>query len=249
MLNNIILSPFVIAFLITVVSTPICLLFIKKMGIVDDPSSHKHPAVIHKKPIPRGGAIPMLIGVFLAGAIFLPMTKIVIALFIASLISLIIGVLDDKLDISPYIRFIVNFIVAMIVVGSGVGIPFITNPFGGTLFLNTLRFSFDFFGYHWVLVFSDLIAIIWLVWIMNMLNWSKGVDGQMPGIVAISAFVIGILSLRFPVIDQANLISAKLSFILSGAALGFLVFNYYPARIFPGYGATAIYLLLGSVSI
>lgn len=249
MLSNIILSPFIIAFLTTVIATPICLIFIKKIGIVDDPTSHKHPAVIHKKPIPRGGGIPMFIGVFIAGVIFLPITNIVIALFVASVISLLIGVLDDKLDISPYIRFVINFIVAVIVVGSGVGISFITNPFGGTLFLNTYRFSFDFLGHHSILVFSDLIAIIWLVWIVNMLNWSKGVDGQMPGIVAISAFVIGVLSLRFPIIDQTNLISAKLSFILSGAALGFLIFNYYPARIFPGYGATAIYLLLGSVSI
>src|SRR3989344_7138452 len=219
MLINIILSPFIIAFLTTVIATPICLIFIKKMGIVDDPSSHKHPAVIHKKPIPRGGAIPMLIGVFLAGAIFLPMTKIVIALFIASLISLIIWVLDDKLDISPYVRFIVNFIVAVIVVGSGVGIPFITSPFGGTLFLNTFRFSFDFLGNHSILVFSDLIAIIWLVWVMNMLNWSKGVDGQMPGIVAISAFVIGLLSLRFISEEPLALVSTHLSFIISGASL------------------------------
>lgn len=82
-----------------------------------------------------------------------------------------------------------------------------------------------------------------------MLNWSKGVDGQMPGIVAISAIVIGALSLRFPIIDQQNLISAKLSFIIAGASLGFLIFNFYPAKIFPGYGATSIYLLLGAVSI
>jgi len=246
---EIIFFPFLISFIIVVVATPLSLIFIKRLGIIDDPKKHKHPAILHKKPVPRGGGIPLFIGVLIAGILFLPLTKIVIALFLASFISLIIGVLDDKYDLSPYVRFIFNIIAGLIIVGSGVGIPFVTNPFGGTFYLNIFRLSFDFFGQHSILVFSDLIAIIWLVWIMNMLNWSKGVDGQMPGIVAISAVVIGLLSLRFPVIDQTNLISAKLSFILAGASLGFLVFNFYPAKIFPGYGATSIYLLLGALSI
>ena len=246
---EIIFLPFIISFIIVVVATPLSIIFIKKLGIIDDPKKHKHPAILHKKPVPRGGGIPLFIGVVIAGLLFLPLTKIVIALFLASFISLLVGVLDDKYDLSPYIRFIFNIIAGLIIVGSGVGIPFVTNPFGGTFYLDTFRLAFDFFGQHSILVFSDLIAIIWLVWVMNMLNWSKGVDGQMPGIVAISAIVIGLLSLRFPIIDQTNLISAKLSFILAGASLGFLIFNFYPAKIFPGYGATSIYLLLGALSI
>lgn len=74
-------------------------------------------------------------------------------------------------------------------------------------------------------------------------------DGQMPGVVAISAIVIGLLSLRFGPFDSLSILSAKLSFIIAGASLGFLVFNFYPAKIFPGYGATAIYLLLAAVSM
>lgn len=246
---EIIFLPFLISFITVVTITPLSLIFIKKLGIIDDPKKHKHPAILHKKPVPRGGGIPLFIGVLIAGILFLPLTKVVIALFLASFISLFVGVLDDKYDLSPYIRIIFNIIAGLIIVGSGIGIPFVTNPFGGTFYLNTFQFAFDFFGHHSIFAISDLIAIIWLVWVMNMLNWSKGVDGQMPGIVAISAIVIGILSLRFPIIDQTNLISAKLSFILAGASLGFLIFNYYPAKIFPGYGATSIYLLLGALSI
>ncbi len=241
--------PFITAFVVVVIATPVSLIFLRKLDIIDDPKLHKHPAVIHKHPVPRGGGIPLFVGVVVSGIFFLPLTKIVIALFFASLISLMIGVLDDKFDISPYTRFFVNILAAGIVIGSGVGIPFVTNPFGGVIYLNSLRIPFDFFGHHSILFFSDLIALLWIVWVMNMLNWSKGVDGQMPGIVAISAIVIGILSLRFSVINDASLISARLSFILAGASLGFLIFNFYPAKIFPGYGATAIYLLLASVSI
>lgn len=241
--------PFITAFVATVIVTPISIVFIKKLGIFDDPKLHKHPAIIHTKPIPRAGSIPFFAGVAIAGFLFLPLTKIVLALFFASLISLIVGVIDDKFDISPYIRFIINIIVAIIIIANGLDIPFITNPFGGILHLDAIKFSFDFFGIHLIILLSHIITLIWIVWVMNMLNWSKGVDGQMPGIVAISALVIGVLSLRFPTIDVTNLISIKLSFIIAGAALGFLIFNFHPAKIFPGYGATSIYFLLSAVSI
>jgi len=243
----IIFFPLLTAFIATVIATPLSLIFIKKFGIVDDPKKHKHPAIIHKIPIPRAGGIPLFIGVLIASLIFLPVEKITIAIFTASFICLLTGVLDDKFDISPYFRFVINIIAAIIVVFAGVNVPFITNPFGGILFLNSLHVPF--LGLIELNFISYVIAIIWIVWVVNMLNWSKGVDGQMPGIVAISAIIIGILSLRFPVLDQYSLMSATLSFIIAGASLGFLLFNFYPAKIFPGYGATAIYLLLAVASI
>jgi len=236
-LDLIIFLPILFSFLITLVATPLSIRLIKKFGILDDPKTHKHPAVIHKKPVPRGGGIPLFIGVIISAIFFLPMVKITISLFIAAFIALLIGILDDKLDLSPYFRFAMNIVCVLIVVSAGINVSFITNPMGGILYLNQLPFL------------PEIIALIWIVWAMNMLNWSKGVDGQMPGIVAISAVVIGILSLRFVVADQNSLIAAKLSFIIAGASLGFLIYNFYPARIFPGYSATSIYLLLAVVSI
>lgn len=233
--NSIIFLPLLVAFVSTVAITPLALIFIKKYKILDDPKKHKHPAIIHKKPIPRGGGIPLFAGVLISSLLFLPINNLTIGIFSASFISLLIGVLDDKIDISPYMRFLVNITAGIIVVASGVSISFITNPLGGIL--NIPPFV------------SHLFVVLWVVWVMNMLNWSKGVDGQMPGIVAISAIVIGILSLRFEVLDQISIMNAKLSFIIAGASLGFLIFNYYPAKIFPGYSATSIYLLLSIVSI
>lgn len=241
--------PFLIACIATIVFTPISLLFIKKWGLFDDPAKHKHPGIIHTKPIPRGGGIPLFIGVVTAGIFFIPLTKITIALLLASFLALFIGVLDDKFDVSPYIRFLINILTAAIVVGSGVGILFITNPLGGILHLDSFRWIIPLFGYSFLFRISDVFAVIWIVWVMNMLNWSKGVDGQMPGIVAISSLVIGILSLRFTTTEQLTTTTATLSFIISGASVGFLFFNFYPAKIFPGYGATAIYLLLSVVSL
>lgn len=241
--------PFLVAFVVTVITTPLALPFIKKAGLIDDPKKHKHPALQHKKTIPRGGGIPLFLGAWAAGFIFIPISKVTIGLFLASLLAVIVGTLDDKYDISRYVRLLTNFICAIIVVSSGIGIAYITNPFGGIIHLDAIRWSFSFFGLHSVIILSDILAILWIAWVMNMLNWSKGVDGQMPGVVAISAIVIGLLALRFSFTDPFTVIGGNLSFAIAGAAVGFLLFNFYPAKIFPGYGATAIYLLLASLSI
>lgn len=248
-INNFILLPFIAAFLGTAFFTPFCIKLLKKYGIVDDPKVRRHPAIIHSKPIPRGGGIPLYIGVAIAGLLFLPLNKITGAIYLSSFIALITGILDDKYDLSPYLRFVVNIVCALIIVGAGVSVSYITNPLGGILHLNEFRLPFEILGMSGAIVLSDIVAVLWIVWVMNMLNWSKGVDGQMPGIVTISAAIIGILSLRFGIFDDFSQITTTLSFIISGTALGFLIYNFHPAKIFPGYGATAIYLLLAVVSI
>jgi UDP-GlcNAc:undecaprenyl-phosphate/decaprenyl-phosphate GlcNAc-1-phosphate transferase len=239
--------PFITAFIATIIATPISLIFIRRLGLFDDPKAHKHPAIIHKKPIPRGGGIPLVIGILAGAIVFLPFSKIAIAIYLALIFALAVGILDDKFDISPYLRFVLNIVTAGIVVASGVTISFVTNPFDGILHLNTI-FSLSLFGFINIGL-SDLVAVVWIIWVMNMLNWSKGVDGQMPGIVVISAVVIGIVSMRYPLTEENTLIAATLSFAIAGSALGFMFYNFYPAKIFPGYGATAVYLALAIVSI
>lgn len=245
--------PLLTAFLIASLTTPIAIAAMRRLGILDDPKLHKHPGVIHTKPIPRGGGIPLFLGALGAGILFLPLNEFTTGIYFAALLALVIGVIDDKLnaqskDVSPYLRFLVNILCAVIIIGSGVTIPFITNPFtGGILHFDTVKIPLFLFGSS--IALSDIIAGIWIIWVMNMLNWSKGVDGQMPGIVAISAVVIGIVALRFSPLDANSIFDAKLSFIIAGSALGFLLYNFHPARIFPGYGATALYLLLAVVSM
>ncbi len=247
------LLPFVTALLLTSVLTFFSITLVKKLGLWDDPKIHKHPAILHTKPIPRGGGIPLFFGTLFTSLFFLPFNNITISVFFAAFLALSIGLIDDKLnaqskDVSPYLRFLVNILTAVIVVGSGLSIHFITNPFGGgVLHLDAIKFSLPFLPFS--LLLSDLITVIWLIWVMNMINWSKGVDGQMPGIVAISAIVIGILSLRLNPAGQGGSIDAELSFIIAGAAVGFLFFNFHPAKIFPGFGATSLYLLLAVASI
>lgn len=205
---------------------------------MDDPKTHKHPAIIHKKPTPRAGGLAILIAVVTSALFFLPLYTPLLIIYAASIGVVAVGLLDDKYDISPYIRFLTNVLFAgMVVFAAGVHIPFVTNPLGGIV---------QFPGMYFL---PQILAIVWIVWVMNMLNWSKGVDGQMPGIAAISAVIIGIAAFRFPEITEGNIIAGNISFIVAGAAAGFLVFNFYPAKIFPGYSATILGFLIGILSI
>lgn len=234
-------NPFIISVIISLICVPFVIKLAQKYKLVDDPKKHIHPAILHTKVIPRAGGLPIYIAVLISAILFLPLSIQLSVILLAGLGVVCVGLLDDKYDLSPYIRFLTNILFAGIVVFAGVTIPFVTNPFGGIL-----QFSgTSVIDYY----LPQVLAVIWIVWVMNMLNWSKGVDGQMPGIAAISALVIGIASLRFTPLADSNIIVAQLSFITAGAALGFLVFNFYPAKIFPGYSATILGFLIGILSI
>lgn len=248
-LLDLVALPFFISFFFTVLITPVVIKYTKRYGLMDDPN-RKHPAILHKIPLPRGGGIALFFGTFFSSIILLPWNNTTGAIFLSALIALVIGVLDDVLnakskEISPYFRFIVNILCAVIIVGSGISVPYITHPLGGILQFQNIQI-FNLFGF--TLLLSQLIAIVWIVWVINMLNWSSGVDGQVSGVVAIAAIIIGLLSLRFPIADLV-LIDTKLSFIIAGTCIGFLIYHIHPAKILPGYGATSLYLLIAVVSI
>ncbi|NTU73410.1 undecaprenyl/decaprenyl-phosphate alpha-N-acetylglucosaminyl 1-phosphate transferase [Candidatus Roizmanbacteria bacterium] len=222
----------------------------KKYNLVTDKQKRKHPAHTHTGIIPRGGGIPIYLSILIAVLLFIPLNQIVISILVSSFLLVVLGTLDDYYDISPYVRFGANLLISAIVVSSGLGIPYISNPMGGVIHLDQWRIPFTFFGHHTILVVADVIAIIWLTWIMNMVNWSKGVDGQLPGFVAITAFFLGLISQRFVAHDITVQAVTLLSFILAGAYLGFLPFNFYPQKIMPGYGGGALAgFMLGILSI
>ncbi len=240
------LISFILAFLFT---KPMINLA-KKLKLITDKDTRSHPAHTHTGIIPRGGGLPIYLAILIATVILLPINKIVFGILLSSLLLVIVGLLDDYYDLSPYSRFIANLGISALVITFGLGIPYISNPFGGVIHLDQWKISFSLFGNHSILVIADLLAILWLTWIMNMVNWSKGVDGQLPGFVAITAFFLGLLSQRFTAHDISAQTVTMLSFIIAGAFLGFLPFNFYPQKIMPGYGGGALAgFLLGILSI
>jgi len=233
--------PLLFSFTVSFSFTYPTIILAKKFNIVTDSTKRKHPAHTHIGIIPRGGGLPIFLSFLISSLVFLEINKIILGIIIASFLLLVIGLLDDYFDISPYIRFITNILISTIVVSFGLGIPYISNPLvGDVIKLDQWKIEFNFFSNRQILILANILAIIWLAWTTNMVNWSKGVDGQMPGFVAITAFFLGLLSQRFTSHDISIKTVTILAFIISGAYLGFLPWNFYPQKIMPGYGGGAL---------
>lgn len=244
------LFAFLFSLLIAYFLTPYAIELANKYGLVTDRKKRFHPAHTHKGVVPRAGGAPVFLAILIVTVFFIPLNKIMIGILLSSFLLVIMGLLDDYYDLSPYWRFAANIIISIIVIMFGLGIPYISNPFGGVIRLDTVRITFDFLGRHSILLYADFLAVLWLSWTMNMINWSKGVDGQLPGFVGIAAVILGFLAHRFVVHDVSTTSVMLFSFIVGGAFLGFLPFNFYPQKIMPGYGGGSLAgFLLGILSI
>lgn len=244
-LRDIFLFPWIVAALVSFFSTPLVIKFAGKLGIIDDPKKKKHPKVIHTYPTPRGGGIPIFISLLSCALIFLPFDKHITGILIGASILTILGILDDKYDLNPYVRLLLGFVAAAAPIAAGIGISFVSSPFGGVIDLSQPQIVINFFGTHTIWVLSDLFALFWITFLMNIVNMgAKGVDGQMSGVTVLSALTIALLSLKFSA-DIAQWPVIILAAITAGAYLGFLPWHIYPQKIMPGYGGSTLagYLL------
>jgi UDP-GlcNAc:undecaprenyl-phosphate GlcNAc-1-phosphate transferase len=228
MIFQLAILPFLCALTASLAITLITISVYKALGLVDKSTTKDHPKHIHTKPVPRGGGIPIFMAMVFATLLFIKVDTQIAGIFAGALILTIAGILDDLFDISPYLRLIIGSIAALIVVSTGIGIAYISNPLG----VGVLHFNLN--------IISGGLTVLWIVWAMNFVNMgAKGLDGQLPGVTVIAAIVMGILSFRF-VNDITAWPSAYLSFALSGAYAGLLIFNMYPQKIMPGWGGGAL---------
>jgi len=222
-----IISAFLLASVSTYCVTPCVIRLAKKYGLVDNPKMRYHPAHTHQGIIPRAGGLALLLGILTASFIMLPLNRLLVSITASSLLLTVVGLLDDIRDVNPYIRLITNAIATFLIIIAGVSVPYMTNPLtGGVLSFSPLIAGF--------------VAFIWIMWTMSIIGWSSGVDGQMPGFVAISALVLGILSLRFSITDPSQIPVTLLAFITAGAFMGFLPWNFFPQKIMPGYSGKTL---------
>lgn len=232
---------YIVTFLIAVAVAPVVIYWYRKKGWVDDPKLKKHAKNTHQKPVPRGGGLVVFVASLIASLIFIPLSQQWAGIFLGASLLALIGWLDDIYDLHPLLRFGVNILAALVVIMSGIGIAFVSNPFGeGVIHLDQPQIHYSFLDKErsiWIL--ADLLALIFIVWNMNIVDWAKGVAGQLPGFVAISAAFIALLSLRF--INDPNQINVTyLALIVSASFLGLLIFNWYPQKMMPGYGAGSL---------
>lgn len=229
------------SFIIALIIAPLTIALYKKKGWLDNPQKNVHVKKTHKKSVPRGGGIVIFGAFLLSTLIFLHIDKYLVAILLAAFLLTVVGILDDIFDISPKIRLITGLLAALVVVGSGIGIAYVTNPFGaGVIHLNNPQIAIFLFGkMRTIWVLSDIFALLFILWNMNIVNWSKGVDGQLPSFVSVAMVVIAILSSRY--VDDPTLFdTATFSLIIAGAYLGLLLWNWYPQKMMPGYGAGSL---------
>ncbi len=246
-LRNLFLLPWLTATLVSFISTPIIIKYAAKLGIIDDPTKHKHPKVIHTYPVPRGGGIPIFLSLLTASLFFLPVDRQLVGILTGAVVLTVMGFLDDKYNLNPYLRLFICFMAALFPIASGIGIAFVSNPFGGgPINLSHPQIAFNLFGTSYTIwLVSDLFALIWITFLMNIVNMgAKGVDGQLSGVTVVAALTIAFMSLKFSA-DITQWPVIILAAITAGAYLGFLPWHIFPQKIMPGYGGSTLagYLL------
>ncbi len=227
---------------------PVVMWFYRRQGWVTDPLRSPHAKHVHTQPLPRGGGLVVGLAIVLSSLLWLQLDKYLVAILAGIVVLMVIGLLDDIYDLHPLVRLLTGLGVAVLVVGVGIGIPYVSNPFGpGVIRLDQPQLVLDLLGqtrHIWIV--ADILAVLFIVWNMNIVNWSKGLDGQLPGFVSTALIMVGILSLRFT--DDPNQFSTTLlCFIGAGAFLGLLIWNWYPQKLLAGYGAGSIAGFLLSV--
>ncbi|WP_053218147.1 glycosyltransferase family 4 protein [Virgibacillus senegalensis] len=213
-------------FIISVAITPLVKKLAIRIGAVDQPNYRK----IHSKLMPRLGGLAIFISFLIGFYLFNPASKYEWPILIGAILITTIGFLDDLFELSAKVKFAVQLIAAGIVVFNGVQITFINLPFGETLE----------FGY-----FSIPITLIWIVGITNAINLIDGLDGLSAGVSSIALITISGLA-----ISLGDTFVALMGLMLLGSTLGFLVFNFHPAKIFMGdSGALFLGYMIGVFSV
>ncbi|MGO4888785.1 glycosyltransferase family 4 protein [Anaerobacillus sp. MEB173] len=221
-----ILLTLLVCFLVAVLITPLVKKFAIKIGATDQPNHRK----VHQKIMPRLGGLAIYIS-FLIGFIMLqPESPYMPYILIGSFIIILTGVLDDMLEISAKWKLLGQILAAGVVIYGGVQVEFINLPFNGVL-------HFGWFGIP--------ITLLWIVGITNAINLIDGLDGLAAGVSSIVLMTITGIAL----ID-GNMFIVALGVILLGSTLGFLVFNFNPAKIFMGdTGALFLGYMLAVISL
>lgn len=240
--------PTLLAFLLAIVFTPLTIWLYRKNNWLDDPAQQSHVKKLHTTAIPRGAGLALYGAITLSALAFLSVDRYLVAILLGATLIAIVGWLDDVFDLHPLVRLATNVLAALVVVGAGIGIAYISNPFGpGVIHLDQPQLTFFLAGSnHTLWVLSSLFAVLFIVWNMNSINWSSGLDGQMPGFTAIAALFIGLLSTRF-FDDPTQFNTTMLCFIVAGAYAGYLIWNWYPQKSMPGYGGSTLAGFLLSV--
>ncbi|HKV45188.1 MAG TPA: MraY family glycosyltransferase [bacterium] len=208
---------------------------------------------IHRTPVPRLGGIAIYVAFVVAVILSLPLEQIlhvglgsraagapipyalvfdrpVLGLLTGATVITLLGIIDDTRGISPFAKLGGQVIAALVPLPFGIGMDVLTNPLGGMVFLGP---------------FGLALTVAWLVALANVMNLIDGIDGLAAGIATIAGGTVLVASYQ-----RGDVATAVLAAALIGGTLGFLPYNYNPARIFLGdTGSMLLGYLLGGLSV
>ncbi|MGI8800642.1 MAG: glycosyltransferase family 4 protein [Solirubrobacteraceae bacterium] len=220
------LYAFMVATAVAAALTPVTMRVAVRVGAVDQPRERG----LSSRATPLLGGLAIFAGALLAGLIFLPATAKWHGVFTAAAVIVVVGALDDRFDLPPGAKLAGQIVAAVIAVNAGVVVHYITLPFVGAL--------------HFPNAGATLTAI-GLVGLMNIVNFSDGVDGLAAGVCMIIAAALAVIAF-----DLGQKQAGVLAALTAGAALGFLVHNFPPASSFMGdCGSNLLGLLMGVLTV
>lgn len=234
---------FTLSFIVAFSSTPVAKKIAFKVGAVDVPKDERR---MHKRPIARLGGLAIISG-FLISVLFntisyyLGISSSLVPdsqfLGIMAGIGILVGiaVVDDIKQLSAKVKFPFQILAALIVAISGTRIEFVTNPFSD-IGISTFN-----------PIISYALTIFWIVGMTNAINFLDGLDGLAAGVSSIASLSLFFVSVMR---TDAGVYTALIAAILAGSILGFLPYNFFPAKIFMGdTGSTFLGFTLGVISI
>ncbi len=217
------------SFIVTVLLTPVIRKLAISRGIVDQPGGRR----INKGPIPRMGGLAIVLAFWLVilgfgitqpWAIeftersFLGIDRNLFGVLLGAFILAVTGIVDDVRSLPPFVKLGAQLLAAICIPLFGIHIQWLAHPLGGP----------DIQLPRWL---DTLLIIGWIVGMINVVNWLDGLDGLATGISGIAALILFFLSTAIFVNQPAT---ALLAIILFGGCLGFLGYNFNPAKIFLG---------------
>ena len=240
------ITPFLLSFILAVFLTPKIRQLALKYNILDIPSEPRKIQVSH---VPLLGGLAIYFS-YLITLLFswwigwlsdgIIKTSQILAIIFGGLIIIIVGFLDDKYNLKIK-SFGGPLLAAILAVLMGISIKYVTNPFlAGTGPYGRALFYF-------APQIGALASFLWLLGMMYTTKFLDGLDGLVSGIGAIGAIILFIVSLFWDVPQSAT---SVLALILAGSCLGFLIYNWHPAKIFLGEsGSIFIGFMLGILAI
>jgi UDP-GlcNAc:undecaprenyl-phosphate GlcNAc-1-phosphate transferase len=197
------------------------------LGAVDEPGGRR----LHSRPIPRLGGLALFFGVMVPALAFLKLSSETRGLLLGMTVATLVGAIDDFRGLRPWEKLSGQIAAAVIPVSFGIWIDHFTLPFVGVHGLSP-----------WV---GKPLTVLWIVAIMNMVNFLDGLDGLAAGVCAIAGGTFSVIALS---LEKPN--AAIVSAIVLGACVGFLRHNFYPARIFMGdSGAMLLGFVLATIAV